>query len=596
MAAQPEEMALDQQNHDRPNILFIMADQMAAPLLSMYNSESPIKTPNLDRLAKESVVFDSAYCNSPLCAPSRFCLVSGQLPSKIGAYDNASDLPADTPTAAHYVRIQGYHTCLAGKMHFCGPDQLHGYEQRLTSDIYPGDYGWSVNWDEPAVRPDWYHNMSSVLDSGPIVRTNQLDFDDEVLYKSKQYLYEHCRQREDQPFFLTVSFTHPHDPYNMTKEYWDMYEDVEIPMPKTPAFPQAMQDPHAKRLLRVMDLAGKDMPVDKIRDARRSYFAACTYVDAKIGELMQTLRHTGLDENTIIVFSGDHGDMLGERGLWYKMNWFEMAGRVPLFVHSPSRFSPRHVPENVSTMDLMPTFVEMAGSQIDPYLPVDGLSLLPYITNSDQPKPDTVIGEYMGEGTLAPLVMIRRGRYKFVYCPIDPPQLYDLIEDPLERNNLAAGYAPDVEGPITEKFDPSSYFQERLPADIRPHPYSQSDPLLPPSRALAPSPPRTPSPYRNDAIPHASGQKACVSDPRKVLTEFFREVAARWNFPKIEQDVLHSQRRRRLVNSALTKGEITTWDYSPQVNGAALYVRNVGKRGEALEDLETRSRWPRSKK
>ena len=133
----------------KPNILYIMADQMAAPLLPFHDKSSPIKTPNLNRLAEEGVVFDSAYCNAPLCAPSRFVMVTGQLPSKIGAYDNASDLPADTPTYAHYLRREGYHTALAGKMHFCGPDQLHGYEQRLTSDIYPGDYGWSVNWDEP---------------------------------------------------------------------------------------------------------------------------------------------------------------------------------------------------------------------------------------------------------------------------------------------------------------------------------------------------------------------------------------------------------------------------------------------------------------
>lgn len=138
-------MAEDQK---RPNILYIMADQMAAPMLHMYNDKSVIQTPNLDALAKDGVVFESAYCNSPLCAPSRFTMVTGQLPSRIGGYDNAADLPADTPTYAHYLRAQGYHTALAGKMHFCGPDQLHGFEERLTSDIYPGDYGWSVNWDE----------------------------------------------------------------------------------------------------------------------------------------------------------------------------------------------------------------------------------------------------------------------------------------------------------------------------------------------------------------------------------------------------------------------------------------------------------------
>jgi choline-sulfatase len=136
----------------RKNILFIMADQMAAPMLPIYGP-SPIKLPNLSRLAAQGVVFDAAYCNSPLCAPSRFTLVSGQLPSKIGAYDNAADFPADVPTYAHYLRRLGYRTALSGKMHFCGPDQLHGYEERLTSDIYPADYGWAVNWDEPDVRP-----------------------------------------------------------------------------------------------------------------------------------------------------------------------------------------------------------------------------------------------------------------------------------------------------------------------------------------------------------------------------------------------------------------------------------------------------------
>ncbi len=220
----------------RKNILFIMADQMAAPLLPIYGP-SPIKLPNLSCLAAQGVVFDAAYCNSPLCAPSRFTLVSGQLPSKIGAYDNAADLPGDVPTYAHYLRRMGYRTALAGKMHFCGPDQLHGFEERLTSDIYPADYGWSVNWDEPDARPSWYHNMASVLQAGPCVRTNQLDFDEEVVFKAQQYLFDHIREDGDRPFCLTVSMTHPHDPYTIPKPYWDMYCDEDIPLPETPPRP-----------------------------------------------------------------------------------------------------------------------------------------------------------------------------------------------------------------------------------------------------------------------------------------------------------------------------------------------------------------------
>jgi choline-sulfatase len=219
----------------RPHILFIMADQMAAPLLPMYNPESVVKMPHLSGLAAAGVTFDSAYCNSPLCAPSRFSLVSGQLPSQIGGFDNAADFAADVPTYAHYLRNLGYRTALSGKMHFCGPDQLHGYEERLTSDIYPADYGWAVNWDELEVRPSWYHNMASVLQAGPSVRTNQLDFDEEVVFKARQYLYDHVRNTPEQPFCLTVSMTHPHDPYTIPAEFWNLYQDSDIPCPATPS-------------------------------------------------------------------------------------------------------------------------------------------------------------------------------------------------------------------------------------------------------------------------------------------------------------------------------------------------------------------------
>ncbi|WP_315808503.1 choline-sulfatase [Pseudomonas sp. C9-3] len=417
----------------RPNILFIMADQMAAPLLPFYDAQSPIKLPNLSRLAGEGVVFDSAYCNSPLCAPSRFTLVSGQLPTKIGAWDNAADFAADIPTYAHYLRRLGYRTALSGKMHFCGPDQLHGYEERLTSDIYPADYGWAVNWDEPDVRPSWYHNMSSVLQAGPCVRTNQLDFDEEVVFKARQYLYDHVREHSEQPFCLTVSMTHPHDPYTIPHEYWDLYRDEDIPLPAV-QIAQGEQDPHSQRLLKVIDLWGQEMPEEKVRAARRAYFGACSYVDAQIGALLRTLEDCGLGDDTLIVFSGDHGDMLGERGLWYKMHWFEMAARVPLLVHAPRRFAPRRVSQSVSTVDLLPTLVELAGGQVEPGINLDGRSLLPHLQGTG--GHDEVIGEYTAEGTVSPLMMIRRGDFKFVYSEQDPCLLFDLKNDPRELENL----------------------------------------------------------------------------------------------------------------------------------------------------------------
>ncbi|KAJ6157906.1 hypothetical protein N7470_005498 [Penicillium chermesinum] len=575
----------------KPNILYIMADQMAAPLLSLHDKNSPIKTPNLDRLAEGGVVFDSAYCNAPLCAPSRFVMVSGQLPSKIGAYDNAADLPADTPTYAHYLRREGYHTALAGKMHFCGPDQLHGYEQRLTSDIYPGDYGWSVNWDEPEVRLDYYHNMSSVMEAGPVVRTNQLDFDEEVIYKSEQYLYDHVRHRNEQPFCLTVSMTHPHDPYAMTKEFWDLYEDVEIPLPKNGPIPHDQQDPHSQRILKCIDLFNKEIPDERIKAARRAYYAACSYVDANIGKLLRVLKNTGLDENTIICFSGDHGDMLGERGLWYKMSWFENSARVPMLFYAPKHFAPTRVPQNVSTMDLLPTFAELAGAPLVKELPLDGVSLVPYLTGGEGLRTDTVYGEYMGEGTQGPLIMIRTGPWKFVYSTLDPPQLYNLVDDPEEMNNLVAGLPVPAAGRSLPAAPGKSDLLSAAVNLPTPSDTPRASPM--PQRAAdrvsypfpSPTPPRSPSPAR--ALPVLPDSK----EPVRLLAHFMEEIYNRWDLEAIRQDVLRSQRRRRLVYSALIKGTPTVWDHEPRVDPSTQYVRNQGR--GVLDDIEIMSRWPR---
>ncbi len=140
----------------RPNFLILMADQLTARALPAYGNQVA-KTPHIDRLADAGVVFDSFYCNSPLCAPSRFSSLSGRQVSAIGAYDNAAEFAAQVPTYAHYLRRAGYRTVLSGKMHYCGADQLHGFEERLTTDIYPADFGWTPDWNRFEHRPSWYH-------------------------------------------------------------------------------------------------------------------------------------------------------------------------------------------------------------------------------------------------------------------------------------------------------------------------------------------------------------------------------------------------------------------------------------------------------
>ena len=427
-----------------PNFLILMADQLTAGVLAAYGGRA--RAPHLDALAASGVLFESFYCNSPLCAPSRFSFLAGQLPSKIGAYDNAAEFAAQTPTLAHYLRRAGYQTALSGKMHFCGPDQLHGFEERLTTDIYPSDFGWTPDWTRFEERPGWYHTMDSVTQAGSCARTNQIDFDDEVVYAARQKLFDIARGSDSRPFCLVVSMTHPHDPYVVPQSYWDRYRDVDLGNPKV-AQSSVPDDPHSRRIRHVIGLGVQTPDEAQGRAARRAYHGAVSYVDDQIGSLLGTLRDARLDDNTIVIVLADHGDMLGERGLWYKMSFFEPSCRIPLIVAAPGRFAPRRVATPASLLDLLPTLVELGneGRKPEYAAPLAGRSLVPELAGNARAAAGAageVIGEYLAEAAIAPIVMIRRGPYKFVHSPVDPDQLYDLAADPDERVNLADGTGP----------------------------------------------------------------------------------------------------------------------------------------------------------
>jgi choline-sulfatase len=422
----------------RPNILYVMFDQLAPQFLPSYGHKV-VKAPNLTRLAAEGVQFDSAYTNSPLCAPGRFSMMAGQLCSRIGAWDNAAEFPSSVPTFAHYLRLAGYRTCLSGKMHFVGPDQLHGFEDRLTTDMYPGDFGWTPTWDEPKRIHWWFHNMLSVTEAGAYDRSLEMEHDDEVAYTSQRWLYEHARGNDHRPFMMCVSLMQPHDPYLGPRADYDAYREDEIDMPVVPYVAPAKREAVGKRMYDLYDRDEYRVTERHIRAARRGYYAMITYSDRLLGQVMRTLEETGQADNTIVVVSADHGDMLGERGLWYKMTFFEHSTRVPMIVHAPKALKPRQVAENVSLMDLLPTFCDIAtdGKGVRYAAPVDGHGLLGLAAGSRKDWPDTVFGEYMAEGTFQPAFMIRRNKWKYVACAGDPPQLYDVAADPHEVKNLA---------------------------------------------------------------------------------------------------------------------------------------------------------------
>jgi choline-sulfatase len=406
---------------ERPNIVLVVADQLAARAVPACGNQI-VRAPHLKRLGEEGVVFERALCASPLCVPSRASLMTGLLPSRSGAIDNAGELPASVPTFAHVLRARGYRTVLVGKMHFIGPDQLHGFEERPMTDIYPAGLDWIPDWSlADHERLPWYHDLGSVIGAGPVTSTLQIEYDAEVVERACAVLAD----PGPRPLLLVASFTHPHDPYEVPRAHWDRYADAEI---DPPSRPEPADDPVTRRL-QAMIGEGR-VTKDQVLQARRGYYAAVSLFDDHLGALVERVA-----DDTIVIVTSDHGDMLGERGLWYKMAPFEDSIRVPLILHAPTLFPRRRVAEPVSLLDLAPTIAELAGGQLPD---VDGVALL-----SEKPRERDIPIEYLAEGVHAPQVTIVRGGRKIICSFGEPELVYDVDADPAERIDLAA--EPDAE-------------------------------------------------------------------------------------------------------------------------------------------------------
>ncbi len=427
-----------------------MSDEHA-PMFSGPYGHPLVQTPNMDRLAKDGVTFTNAYCNSPLCMPSRMSFMTGKYIHHIGAWDNAAPLRPDAVTWAHLLRDTGYDVVLSGKQHFGGMDQLHGFRTQLARDLHAERKHGLTDWENgtpPAARP-W----QGLAQARPGT-TEEIEVDDLAEMEALKYLRNPVRKK--QPWALNVSFIAPHFPLVVPQRYWDLYPFDEIDLPIIPDGHLENQHPVYKRMRHMFGCV--DFPEELVRRARAGYYGLITYLDEKIGRMLQVLEETNQLENTIVIYTSDHGEMNGEHGMWRKSNFYEASARVPLQIMFPDYLSAsKRIDEVVSLVDLTATLVDISGGNASSQL--DGDSLMHLIRDTTTDWKDYAFSEYLAHGVERPMAMLRKGRYKYNYSLGDVPELYDIDKDPEEFRNLAdepkyEEICREMEGQLLEEWDP----------------------------------------------------------------------------------------------------------------------------------------------
>jgi choline-sulfatase len=437
----------------KPNILVIMSDEHAPQFSGLYGHPI-VQSPHLDALGRSGVTFDNGYCNSPLCVPSRASFVSGKHVHRVGAYDNGAPFPSETVTFAHLLRLAGYEVVLDGKMHFVGPDKLHGFERQLTRDARGAGVVTGKEWahtDED--HPRGGENARRRIDEAGPGRAHHLDFDDEVEAAALDWLREPARK--DNPWCLVASFLCPHFPLVVPDEYFSRYYPNNLDMPSIPSGHLEGQHAAHSRVRKTFVL--DDIPEERVRVGRAAYFGLISYLDDKIGRLMAALKESGQAENTVVVYTADHGELAGEHGLWWKNSFYEHASRIPILFSWPGVIQPnQRFAGAMSNVDVARTLVHIGAADnpapVEATYDWDGETLLPLLrgvgTASDagvrDAWKDEAIVEYFGHATNRVHRMIRTGRWKYAYYHREGAELYDLQDDPAELRNLSG--SPEVAG------------------------------------------------------------------------------------------------------------------------------------------------------
>ena len=418
------------------NLLFITTDQQRWDSLPCYGLEF-MQTPHLDRLGQEGIVFERCYTPAPLCVPARASILSGQWPSTTGVLGNNHGLAAETPVWPQLLSQAGYRTAAIGKMHFSPWDARMGFQERISAEdkrhtYLPDDFvkflrSHGLERVHPTANPGYFESLGAPVT--PLAKRFHVDAF--VADQAAEWLRRHA----DEPFAIWVSFPGPHDPYDPPEELAGMYEDAPIPAP-TGSRSELASKPRAQTHAGAESLDNPMFQIDptqaspaQYRRWRAHYYANISLIDEGIGKILAALSATGVLEKTLIIFTSDHGDALGDHGLAYKAFFYDAMVRVPLIIRGPGIASGHRSPALVSLLDLVPMMYRACGVAPPPTL--QGIDISPLMSNPMGIIRDAVFSENMGRE------MVYDGRYKYAHYIDGDSELYDMSIDPGEESNLA---------------------------------------------------------------------------------------------------------------------------------------------------------------
>ena len=440
----------------RTNLLFLLSDEHRRDALGCYGHPF-VKTPNLDRLAARGTRFTQAYCNSPLCVPSRASLATGRYVHETRCWDNGHPFEGQLPSWAERLRDQGHRTVAVGKLHYRRSEDANGFSEEIIPLHLIDGTGDLIG----LLRKEGAHYGATeryAKDAGP-GESDYTDYDRRIAAAAVDWLRSEAPRHRDKPWALFVSFVSPHFPLTAPREFYDLYAAVRMPRPRAYGDDERHRHPFLEGLTRAWNYDDY-FDEERLQVARSAYFGLCSFLDHNIGTVLAALEDAGLMDDTRVLYSSDHGEMLGDQGIWSTSVMYEASAGVPLLLAGPGVPKNREIATITSLVDVFPTVIECTGAEPnteDAALP--GHSLI-HIAKGARPE-RTVLTEYHAGGSITGCFMVRVGRWKYVHYVGLPPQLFDMEADPDEIHDLGrspdhAGVLQDCEAKLRRVVDPEA--------------------------------------------------------------------------------------------------------------------------------------------